>query len=224
MKATIEYVKLKFAEFNELCFEGKLKMLPFKLSVARSSLGQIRFGKEQNPDGTWHYFGFQFVISNKLDLPEREIEDTILHEMIHYYILSNQMQDTSPHGDIFIRIMKDLNVRFDRNITVSHHATKEEHDKDTELRQHIICISRRRGNQMGITIATKSSVFKLWEEISKLSNVEECNWYVTTDPYFNRYPRAKSVKIYPITRDDLEVHMENAKPLIKNGKSIRIKQ
>lgn len=142
MIATLDYVKDKFEEFNNMCFEGKLKPLPFKLSSARSFLGQVRFRRDKNPDGTWYFSDFIFIVSNKMDMEEREIEDTILHEMIHYYILSNQMQDTSPHGEIFIRMMKDINYRFNRNITVIHKTTKEEHDKDTEVRQHIICVTR----------------------------------------------------------------------------------
>lgn len=224
MKATIDYIKRKFGEYNELCFEGKLKPLPFKLSNSRTMLGQVRFMREKNPDDTWHYYGFVFAISNLLDLPEKEIEDTILHEMIHYYILSNQMQDTSPHGEIFVRIMKDINRRFDRNISIVHRATKEEHDKDTQVRQHIICVCRMRGNQMGITIATKSSLFQLWDEIPKFPKVVECNWYITNDPYFNRYPRAKTLKIYSIPHDDLEEHMKGAQPLVKSGNSIRVKR
>ena len=224
MKATIDYVKKKFNEYNELCFEGKLKALPFRLSHARTALGQVKFMQEKNPDDTWHYYGFVFVISNLLDLPEKEVEDTILHEMIHYYILSNQMQDTSPHGEIFVRMMKDINRRFDRNISITHHTTKEEHDKDTQVRQHIICVCRMRGNQMGITIATKSSLFQLWDEIPNFPKVVECNWYVTTDPYFNRYPRAKTVKIYPIPYDELEEHMKGAQPLVKSGNYIKVKR
>ena len=224
MRASLDYIKKKFQEFNELCFEGKLHPLPFRLSSARTFLGQITFMKEPNPDGTWHYFGFVFRISTVIDLPEREVEDTILHEMIHYYILSNQMQDTSAHGEIFMRMMKDINVRFNRNITVAHKSTKEEQDSDTQLRQHIICVIRFRNNQRGITIATKSRLFELWDEIPKLPNVAECSWYVSTDPFFNRYPRAASLKYHPITPAELEEHLKGAQPLIKTGNSIRVKR
>lgn len=224
MKATLDYIKQKFQEYNDMCFEGKLKPLPFRLSSARTFLGQVAFQKEKNPDGTWHYYGFVFHISTLIDLPEREVEDTILHEMIHYYILSNQLQDTSAHGEIFTKMMKDINVRFNRNITVSHRYTKEEHDKDTEVRQHIICVSRMRNNQMGITIATKSHLFELWDEIPKVPTVAECSWYVTTDPYFNRFPRAASLKIYPIPPAELEEHLKGALPLVKTGNSIRVKR
>ena len=33
MRATLEYIKQKFDEYNNLMFEGKLKPLPFKLSM-----------------------------------------------------------------------------------------------------------------------------------------------------------------------------------------------
>lgn len=43
MKVTLEYVERKFAEFNDLMFEGKLKPLPFRLSRARTFLGMVRY-------------------------------------------------------------------------------------------------------------------------------------------------------------------------------------
>lgn len=85
-----------------MMFEGKLKQLPFKLSNAKSFLGAVFFQREKNPNDTWHYYGFVFKISKVMDLPEDVVEDTIIHEMIHYYIMSNQMQDTAPHGKLFI--------------------------------------------------------------------------------------------------------------------------
>lgn len=102
MRATLEYIKQKFDEYNDMMFEGKQKQLPFKLSNAKSFLGAVFFQREKNADGTWHYYGFVFKISTVMDLPEDVVEDTIIHEMIHYYIMSNQMQDTAPHGKLFI--------------------------------------------------------------------------------------------------------------------------
>lgn len=224
MIASLEYIERKFKEYNELCFEGKLKPLPFKLSNARTFLGQVAFMREKNPDGTWHYYGFVFRINIKIDLPEAEVEDTILHEMIHYWILSNQMQDTGPHGEIFIKKMKEINVKFNRNLSVSHKATKEEHDKDTEVRQHLICVSRLRNGRRGITIATKSRLFQLWDEIPNFPNIAEWKWFVSTDPFLNRFPRASSLKIYPVHTDELEEHLKDAKELTRRGNSIMIKK
>ena len=87
MRATLEYIKQKFDEYNNLMFEGKLKPLPFKLSNAKSSLGAVLILREKNPDDTWYYYGSVFKTSTLTDLPEDVVEDTIIHEMIHYYIM-----------------------------------------------------------------------------------------------------------------------------------------
>lgn len=211
MIPTIDYIERKFKEYNDMMFEGKLQPLPFKLSSARTFLGQIRCIRKKNSDGTWHYSDFQFIISNKVDYAENVVEDTIIHEMIHYWIFSNQMQDTGPHGKLFVSKMKEINRCYNRQITIVHKKTKAEIDADVEVRQHLICISRLRGNQLGITIAQKSSFSKLYNELPNFPKVVECNWYVSTDPFFNRYPRATTVKIYPISRTDLYPHMQNLK-------------
>ena len=79
-----------------------------------------------------------------------------------------------------------------------------------------------RGNQLGITIANKSKLFMLWDELPKVPKVVECNWYVSTDPFFNRYPRASSIKIYSISRADLEAHHGDFKRLVRNGDTISV--
>jgi len=224
MIASLEYIEKKFKEFNDQMFEGKLQPLPFKLSSARTFLGQVRFYQEKQPDGTMRYMNFQFVISTKVDLPEGEVEDTIIHEMIHYWILSNQMQDTGPHGEIFIKKMKEINMQFNRNLSVAHKMTKEEADKDNEVRQHLICVSRLRNGKRGVTVVTKSRLFQLWDEMPKFPNMAELKWVVSQDPFFNRFPRATSPKIYPVPSEELEEHLKGAQELIRSGNSIRIKK
>lgn len=224
MIPSLDYVKAKFKEYNELMFEGELKPLRFKLSNARTFLGQVCFMRDKNEDGTWHYSGFEFKISTKMDLAENIVEDTIIHEMIHYWILSNQMQDNAPHGDLFIAKMKEINMKYNRNISVSHTTTKEEQETDTEVRQHLICVSRLRNGQRGVTIATKTSLFRLWDEMPKFPNMAELKWVVSTDPYFNRFRRSTTPGIYRVPADELEEHLKDAKELVRQGNSIRIKK
>ena len=85
--------------------------------------------------------------------------------MIHYYIMSNQMQDTAPHGKLFIARMQEINRKFNRNLSVTHRTTKEEQDSDKRVQQHIICVSRLKTGKHGVTIATKSRLFELWDAI-----------------------------------------------------------
>jgi predicted SprT family Zn-dependent metalloprotease len=222
MRANVEYVKQKFNEFNELCFEGKLQPLPFKTTSARSFLGQVRFFREKNLDGTWYYCNFEFIVSTTFDLAEELVEDVILHEMIHYYILSNQMQDTAPHGELFMRKMQELNVRFNRNISVRHKSSKEEVETDKTIREHIICVVRFKTNRMGVTVASKANLFRLWDDLTQADKISECNWYVTKDPYFNRFPRVNTAKVYSVTLDEITEHLNGAQKLIRVGNNIKI--
>ncbi len=224
MTLSTEYIRQKFDAFNALCFEGRLKPLPFRLSNARTFLGMVRCKRKRTRDNTWHYSDFEFIVSSRTTYAEteRDIEDVILHEMIHYYILSHQIQDSGAHGAVFRRMMKEINTRFGRNISISHKRTAAELDKDREVRQHLICVSRLKSNKVGITISARTRLFELWDILEKNPQVAECQWYVSTNPYFNRFPRAMKAKIYHVPLEELREHLAAAKRLIREGDVIKI--
>ena len=109
MKTTVEYIEHKFNEFNALMFNGELPMLPIKLSNARTFLGQLGYKKRQKEDGKMECYDFVLRINTKYELPESEIEDTLIHEMIHYFIHWHQLEDTSQHGEMFHMMMNGIN-------------------------------------------------------------------------------------------------------------------
>jgi len=221
MKATLDYIRRKFEEYNDLCFEGSLKPVPIRLTRARTFLGQIAYKRKKRLFGSWHYDDFVFKISTMADLPEEEMEDIILHEMIHYYILSNQIHDTAPHGKVFRRLMEDINKRFDRHITVSHRKTKEEQENDTQIRQHLICVVKFKSGRTGITIAMRSKLFVLWDGMQKVPDIAEFQWYFSKDPYFNRFPRSKTLKVYYTDPEELAAHLSHAQALERVGNVLR---
>lgn len=210
MVATLDYVERKFNEFNNTVFEGQLKPLPFRLSSARTFLGQLRYRRKRSLWGGWKYDNFQFVISAGKEMDERLLEDTIIHEMIHYYILSNQLQDTSAHGKLFRKMMNDINARFGRNVSISHKPTEEEREQDREIRRHLVCVSSFADGRVGITIAAQTRVVMLCREIPKFPGVAECKWYSSMNPFFNRFRRSLTVKIYLLDRDELEKQLADA--------------
>ncbi|MBQ0085589.1 MAG: hypothetical protein KBS65_05040 [Prevotella sp.] len=89
---------------------------------------------------------------------------------------------------------------------------------------YLICVSRLKNGKRGVTITTKSRLFQLWDEMPNFPKMTELKWVVSTDPYFNRFPRCTSAKIYPVPADELEEHLKDAKELIRSGNSIRIKK
>ena len=124
MIPTISFVQTKFDEFNSLCFDGKLPPLTIKMSRARTFLGQLSYKRRIKLFGKVEKYAFVLKISTSFDLPEQEVEDIILHEMIHYHIGVNQLTDTSAHGQLFRKIMNDINTRFSRHVTISNNAPR----------------------------------------------------------------------------------------------------
>lgn len=221
MKPTIPYVTAKFREFNRMCFGGKLPVPPICLSRSRRTLGQVSFRRERRRDGSYRYFDFTFRISDLIDRDERIVEDTILHEMIHYYIMYHQLQDTTSHGEKFRWWMNTINRRFNRNITITHRSSVEEKDADTQKRHHLVCIIRFRNGSRGVMVVPRTRIFEHWDSPKRFADVEEYNWYVTADPFFNRYPRSISVKAYHISPEDATAHLAGAVRLENTGKVVR---
>ena len=121
MVPTIPYIQSRFDEFNARFFAGALPPVPIKLSNARTFLGKLTFTiRRKWLFGEWTYSNFVLRINTRFDLPEQLIEDTILHEMIHYYIAVNQLRDTSTHGRLFRQEMKRINAEGNRHITISY--------------------------------------------------------------------------------------------------------
>lgn len=57
------------------------------------------------------------------DLSVQEIDDTLVHEMIHQYIYQNDIHDTSTHGKIFKEYMRQINATFPEELNLT--ITKE---------------------------------------------------------------------------------------------------
>ncbi|NLV52401.1 MAG: SprT family zinc-dependent metalloprotease [Bacteroidales bacterium] len=221
MKATKEYVTNKFLEYNELCFEGKLSLPEIKMVRTRKSLGHVKCMKRRKLNGTWEFYDFKFCISTVLDQPEEEVEDTIIHEMIHYYILSNQIQDTSAHGKVFRQIMKTINTKYGKHISISRKKTKEEYDQDLQIRQHIVCVAHLKNQNYGVMVTARTRLFLLWTTLENLPEVESFHWYITTDPFFNRFPRSLTLRLYKVAEEDIKEHLQGAVRLVKQGNVIR---
>jgi hypothetical protein len=222
MKPTLDYVVAKFNEYNALCFEGRLPLPRFQISQARTFMGKVSYKRTRSFWGRCHYGDFVFRISNRRDLPEVEVEDTILHEMIHLDIMSSQQRDSSAHGRLFREKMRDINSRFGRHITISHRLTVADKANDVERRRHFVCVSHMNNGRWGVTLAAHTRLHELWERMDRVPEIVSHSWYLSTDPFFNRFPRSCTAKVYHITKEELDRHLKDAKPLVRKGHAIQI--
>lgn len=213
MIPTVEYIQSQYGRFNSLIFEGRLPAVPIKLSRAKTFLGRAEYKTRRGPSGvvTGHT-DFVLKFSTRYDIPEEDVQDTVIHEMIHLYIAYFNVHDTSSHGRVFRAMAKEINEKYGRNVIISYRGAHGE-IQDKTIRQHIICVTEFSASLHGITVCSENKVRQIKSDLPKRYRYLSAKWYRSTDPYFNRYPRSISAKIYRITEEMLALHLKDATEL-----------
>lgn len=209
MTASVPFVESSFAKFNGLCFGGILPPIPVVMVKARSFLGKVAYRRERGFPGVIRCTGFTIRISSLFDLPETEWEDVVLHEMIHYFIAWRGIRDTSAHGREFRKMMEEINFRFGRNITVRHRCKDGQlPPKAASARRPVnVCISQLRDGNWGVTLCSDAMLPQIRRGLPRYYRLKSMEWSVTSDPFFDRYPRSRTPKIYRITREEIDEHI-----------------
>ena len=111
MKATLPFLYTRFAHFNATIFGNRLPPVEIQLSRATSFLGACTYRRKRGLLGVTKKYDFRIRISTASDMSEAELEDVLIHEMIHYYIGVEGIKDTGTHGAVFRKWADDINRR-----------------------------------------------------------------------------------------------------------------
>lgn len=217
----LTFVVTTFDRCNNLIFGGILPVPRFRMTHARTFHGKLAY-KWRRRFLRKECYDFEMRISLDFDLPEREWEDVVIHEMIHLHIAAKGIEDSSSHGPAFRKKMMEINRQFHRHITISSKSTPEQKQPgDSRIRGHYLCLAKFSDGRLGVAPAAKSRVFELWELTRCFPNVVSHRWIGTTDPWFNRFPRVMKPKLYLTTEAELLPHLRGALILSKEGSMIR---
>lgn len=235
MIANTAYIQLRFEEYNRLYFGGELPPIPIRLSNAKGFLGKVCYKRVRKKNnllgvirGKAEYENTDFVlrINTRIDLPEEVVEDTILHEMIHYYIACHQWQDTSTHGQLFRREMERINQAGNRHITISHRLTTEQQTQAIGTAKiRIVGIVYFRDGKTGIKIVPKQirAILQFQRQAGLHFDIDHIDWYLTKDEYFGKYPSSTALRIYLIEDNaKLQEALHGARRILYDGHSVRI--
>lgn len=224
MKPTVEYIEKKFEEYNRLMFGGRLPKIRIELSDASSFLGVCVADVKQLPDGRKAHSNFRLKINTRIDLPEQVVEDTIIHEMIHYFIFYNELCDTSAHGEIFKAIMASINATFNRHLTISHKSTAEQSEQAVSQKRvwRVIAAIHFKSGRVGVKVLPRVAprIMDYHSKMMKQAEVERIDLYLHDNPFFNRYPSSAALRVYELEADVLERNLEGAKELMINGSQV----
>jgi len=205
MKPTVEYIQTHFDAYNRQFFGGQLPTLPIKLSHAKGFLGKVTFvRKRQGLFGGYRNEDFVLRINVRIDLPEEVVQDTILHEMIHYYIAVNQLRDSSTHGRLFRAEMARINEQGHRHITISHRLNEEQRAQARIHKVRAIAIVHFSDGKTGVKVVPKQEKhIRYWHRMAQRRfSIERIEWYLSDDPYFAQFPSSIALKIFLINNPE----------------------
>lgn len=224
MKATTEYLQERFAHFNSLIFSSELPPIPIKLSNGSSYVGQCRCKRRRTLLGKVQCYDFSIRINGKMDFAENELEDVLIHEMIHYYIFFKGLKDSSAHGKVFRNIMDMVNSTYSRQVTISHKLSLEQREQqsDKRVRPHIIALISLKDGRSALKLLPRNaqSICRYNRQLKHSGIVDEIVYYLGTDPWFNRFPTSSALNF--IYKDKTEVlsHLGDASELEVKGSSV----
>ena len=152
-------------------------------------------------------------------MEESVIIDTLLHEMIHYYIASFNIKDTSSHGEVFQKIMNALNARFGYHLSITHKVVdgtamaeqkaKEREMKRTAYKRHFIGVAQLHDGNTYVLQAASTRVRMLDRQLRQYYPIKSLQWYGSISPFWNKYPNCITPKLYAIDKADLEKELLN---------------
>ena len=220
MTLTVDILQTWFRQFNADYFGAELPLPRLGLSKARTRLGTMS-SKCRRRLLRCTYSDFTIRISTYYDCTEREYQETLLHEMIHYYITYKRIPDTSSHGHAFRAMMRSLNEKHGWNITVS--SSMRDHkpaDPQTARKTRtyvVLAIVLRDGSRM-LSVVSPRSARMIDQRARMAKEIADHRWYMTQDEYFREFPKVRSLRARRVTSDVYNEKTAAMQPLtLKTG-------
>lgn len=209
----------KFNEYNRQFFNNELPAVPISYSRSRKKMGSTNYQRDEQ--GKPILSTLRITMSVYYDLSEEEYIDTLVHEMIHCYILVKGIKDTGKHGEEFQRIMREINAK---GVKVSLNYTPSAKDVSGALvRARYVFVVEWKDERTAIAVSAKTRLFEIWRAFEEASEVRSFRLYGSLDPWFGEYPAITKPKVFFVDREQLQQHLTGAVEMQKKGPYIMVK-
>jgi hypothetical protein len=180
MSITIPQIEDLFNEWNKKVFNNELPVPSFELMQTKRLLGQFRWRKIG-----YNRIGYTIRISVYYDRPIKSYIDTIVHEMLHYYIKYKGIKDTSSHGRIWKQKAAEISKKYNLTITrtnlagggVSEAVIEKNAGKNVGKYEYVVVCKMRDGHY-GAAVAPLCKLtklvprFKTWRAVDSFKVVK----------------------------------------------------
>jgi hypothetical protein len=111
-----------FWDCNEKYFDNSLPTPWFETVNSISVIGKFEYHK--NKRNSKKPIRDQVIkMSDCFDYPEKDFIETMVHEMIHYYIAWNRIKVLRSHGRVFMRMANEMKEKYGLNVTKKNGAS-----------------------------------------------------------------------------------------------------
>lgn len=105
-----------FWDCNEKYFDNSLPTPWFETVNSINVIGKFEYHK--NKRNSKKPIRDQVIkMSDCFDYPEKDFIETMVHEMIHYYIAWNRIKVIRSHGRVFMRMANEMKEKYGLNLT-----------------------------------------------------------------------------------------------------------
>lgn len=205
MIVTRDWLIENYNKYRTLIFEDKLptiqggprQLVKFDLKVNNSrkcfGLFSLRFGYLSEP--TQFVFGathFTIKVSKYYNREEKDLIDTLVHEMIHCYIAYNHIIDNGKHGREFKRMMEDINKRYGLNITVR--AKVNARPSNPKHEEHLILTLETSNDQHFICNLNKNYAREIVDRARRYSGTSKIGLFKSNDVKFEDWSKVRTLR------------------------------
>lgn len=193
MKVTTVYLTNEFRKFNCDYFGGGLPTPKLMLSRSKTRLGSFSCKRKM----TWRgrkLTDFTIRISTYYDMSERQVQNVLLHEMIHYSIAYTGLKDTSAHGIVFRGMMDNLNRKYGWEITVMQNTKGWETTVQRKPRQRLVLAMKTRDGRSFLSVVNPKYQEALSRQIKMVPEIVWSQWFHSDNEYFAAFPIVRTLR------------------------------
>uniref|UniRef100_A0AB33JFA7 SprT-like domain-containing protein n=2 Tax=unclassified Prevotella TaxID=2638335 RepID=A0AB33JFA7_9BACT len=202
MQVTVEWMGKWFDRFDRDYFGGGLPRPLLGISKSRTRLGTMSC-KRATRWGKTRYYDFAIRLSNYYDQSEREYQNVLLHEMIHYSIAYTGLKDTAPHGVVFRGMMDALNRKYGWEIRVMSRR-KEVAPRRIVAKERLVLAVELASGERVLSVVHPQYARRLDAVARRVRDFSNYGWYTSADAYFQDFPQVRSLRGRRVDRDTYE--------------------
>ena len=211
MKITTDVLAEYFQQFNRDYFGDGLPLPRLVLSHSRTRLGSFSCKSKM----TWRgrkLTDLTIRISTYYNMTEWQMQNVLLHEMIHYSIAYTGLKDTSAHGVVFRGMMDNLNRKYGWEITVMQDTkgwglsemAQRKIDSQRGAKRLVLAM-RTRDGRCFLSVVNPKFRDKLEAQIKKVPEIVWHQWFISSDEYFCNFPAVRTLRGRRVPEEQLKV-------------------